>query len=92
MSYQYEAPVDGVLTQFDQYIRVSSSLHDALRVGQEIEVLYLTSDPDESVLADDFNEPTWFILICFGGMGAVFTVIGLGIIKSGLAGVRQRRR
>lgn len=54
-----------------------SSDPPAYQVGEKVEVMYLPGSPDDARL-DGFLE-NWFAATLLGGLGTVFTSVGLGI-------------
>jgi hypothetical protein len=64
-----------------------SSSPPAFDVGERVTVLYDPEDPRDARIAGTFS--LWFLPIVLGGMGAVFALIGGGILAARAAGRRK---
>jgi hypothetical protein len=67
-------------------------LYDSLEKGQQVNVIYAVSDPKVSDLEADISPPSWILLLGFGGMGLLFTLIGLWMVASSIEGIYQHRQ
>lgn len=59
-----------------------ASSPSAFDVGEEVELFVKPAQPQEARI-DSFMEQ-WFVVVILGGMGAVFSTIGLAVIRSAL--------
>lgn len=90
--YQFKASVNGDRRQFEDSTSVPFSLYTNLEEGGQTKVVYAQSNPEISDLEADLSPPNWLTLAIFGGMGLVFTLIGLWIVASAIEGLGQRRQ
>jgi hypothetical protein len=68
---------------------VSQGFYNQLRVGQRLDILYHSSNPDESRIAVDTGNPTWVIFLVIGAV-AVLLEIGTALAVLGQANRRNR--
>jgi hypothetical protein len=89
--YTYHAPISGAVTQLSSTERVSRDFYDGLEKGMGIEIRYAESQPEISRIEAGFSPPGLMLPVCFGGMGSVFTLIGLGLIVGAVRSIWQNR-
>lgn len=82
--YEFRAKIQGDPTRFQGVDEISGDYYVQLSVGQEIPIVYLPSDPNRSAVKAEFGPPSVFALVCPGGMGGVFTLIGLALLFSSI--------
>jgi hypothetical protein len=85
VGYQYTAPVAGEMTVLTAQQSIPPELYQRLEDGMQVEILYAASQPTLSELKDNFNPPGLTMLVCFGGMGLLFTGIGIVLVVSALS-------
>lgn len=85
--YQFLARIQGDTANFQGSDEVGSAFFNRLRVGQTIEVFYWPADPSLSAVKAELKPPSMTLLLCFGGMGGLFTLIGLVMIFSSFMGI-----
>ncbi len=87
VSYQFPARIQGDTANFQGSDEISSAFFSRLEVGQTIEVLYWPADPSLSAVKAELRPASMTLLLCFGGMGGLFTLIGLVMIFSSFMGI-----
>lgn len=85
--YQFRASIQGDTANFQGSDEVSSAFFSRLEVGQTIGVLYWPADPSLSAVKAELRPASMTLLLCFGGMGGLFTLIGLVMIFSSIVGI-----
>ncbi len=87
VTYKYTAPLpQGDRQQFSREESVSSGLYETLKPEKRVIIRYVPADPETARLEQQFGPPSSFILL-MSGMGGLFTLIGLGLIGSGLRSI-----
>lgn len=86
INYEYIVPISGDAASFTNRQSVPKRIYSTLENGNKVEVLYAASQPGISELSSTFGPPDLMLPVCFGGMGLLFTLIGLGLIGGALAG------
>ena len=89
--YTYHAPVSGDATQLSTTEKVSKDTYYGLEKGMRIEIRYAETQPEISRIEAAFSPPGLMLPVCFGGMGSLFTLIGLGLIGGALRSTWQNR-
>jgi hypothetical protein len=92
VSYQFQASVKGDMARFQGSDEVSSSFFNRLKVGQPIEIVYSPADPSLSAVKAELRPASMTLLLCFGGLGGLFTLIGLVLIFSSIMGIVNTNR
>lgn len=85
------SPVVAFETARGQRIEFTGSLSTnppAYRPGERVRVLYLPDDPYAAGIGDFWNQ--WFLSILLGGMGGVFTAVGVVPLLLLARGARRR--
>jgi hypothetical protein len=90
--YQYRARVQGDLSRFEDYDRVSASFYRSLQIGQEIEILYAESDPKVTAIKSEFEPPSLLFSLIFSGMSGLFLLIGLAMMYGAFKAQAQLRQ
>lgn len=90
--YQFQASIQGDTAPFQGSDEVSSTLFSRLEVGQTIEVLYWRADPSLSAVKAELRPPSMTLLLGLGGIGGLFTLIGLVMISSSIMGIVNTSR
>ncbi len=76
--------------QLVEFVSGVGSSPPAYRKGEVVEVLFLKEDPQDAEINSFFN--LWFLPVLLSGMGAVFTLVGLGISLPALFKKRSHER
>lgn len=92
VAYQFQASIQGDPARFQGSDDVSSALFSRLEVGQTIEVLYWPADPSLSAVKAELRPPSLTLLLGLGGIGGLFTLIGLVMIVSSIMGIVDTSR
>jgi len=92
VSYQFQASIKGDTARFRGSDQVSSSFFSRLKVGQTIEIIYSPADPSISAVKAELRPASMTLLLCFGGLGGLFTLIGLILISSSIMGIVNTNR
>lgn len=87
--YRYTVPVAGDLSALSTRQSVPYPLYSRLEIGQEIEILYAASNPNIAEIKATFGPPSVMLPVCFGGMGLLFVLIGLVMVFSGIAAIKD---
>jgi hypothetical protein len=85
VGYQYTAPIAGEPTVLTAQQSVPEELYQRLENGMQVEILYAASQPSLSEIKASFGPPGLTPLICIGGMGLLFTGIGIVLVVSALS-------
>ena len=100
VNYGFKAPdKNGTLTFFQKSETIPCHLYNELKVEQQIEILYVTSDPTVSVIKSEHHLPNWksngiiFFLLSLFYFLLFFlpSLFGLGYIYSGLITLHRRK-
>lgn len=82
--YRFIAPSDGKIDTISQRQSVPERVFNQLEEGMKVEIIYAFSQPSVSELKSTFGPPELILPVCFGGMGLLFTLIGIGMIAGAL--------
>lgn len=85
--YRFTAQVGGTGRVLDQWQSVSKKEFESFRVGEQVQIIYAPSDPTISRLQAVFGPPDLVLPLCFGGMGSLFTLIGVALFLGSLRGL-----
>lgn len=87
VTYKYTAPLpQGDRRQFSHEESVSSSLYEILKPETRVQVRYDPANPDTAELEQEFAPPAYWIFL-MSGMGGIFTLVGLLMIRNGLLSI-----
>jgi hypothetical protein len=87
--YEYSVPISGDETRLSTTESVPEAIYKGLEKGMAVEIRYVENQPEISRIEADFGPPGLMLPVCFGGMGFVFTLIGLGLIAGALRSTWQ---
>ena len=90
--YQFRAVIQGDNIRFQGSDQVSAGYYRQLSVGQNIPIVHWASDPNLSAVKAELGPPSIFLPVCFGGMGGLFTLIGLAMLFSSIKSIAHLSR
>jgi DNA-directed RNA polymerase subunit RPC12/RpoP len=90
--YHFQASIQGDTARFQGSDEVSGAFFSRLEMGQTIEVRYWLADPSLSAVKAELRPPSMTLLLGFGGMGGLFTLIGLAMMSSSIMGIVNTSR
>jgi len=89
IQYDFKAPdKNGSLKFIQESKKISCSLYDELKVLQNIEILYVTSNPSVSVIKSEHHFPSSLIIAAYSFM----VLLGLGISHLGFNALSRRKQ
>lgn len=87
--YEYSVPISGDETRLSTTESIPEAIYNGLEKGMGVEIRYAETQPEISRIEAAFGPPGLVLPVCFGGMGFVFTLIGLVLIGGALSSVWQ---
>jgi hypothetical protein len=81
--YEYMGTINHEAGIIEDSDRISSSLYDALKIEQQIEILYVPTNAAISAVRTEFAPPNPIGLLLMVGIGGVFILVGLGVLYAG---------
>ena len=87
--YQFRAVIRGDSTLFQGSDQVSAGYYRQLFVGQDIPIVYWTSDPNLSAVEAEIKPPSIFLLVIVPGG---FILVGLAMLFSSIKSIAHLRR
>jgi hypothetical protein len=81
--YEYMGTINHEAGIIEDSDRISSSLYGALKIEQQIEILYVPTNAAISAVRTEFAPPNPIGLLFVVGLGGVFILVGLGVLYAG---------
>jgi Ca2+/Na+ antiporter len=85
--YEYIVPISGDAITMSNRQSVAEREYNQLERGMKVEILYAASQPSISELKSTFRPPDLMLPVCFGGLGLLFTLIGVGLMAGALSSI-----